>query len=58
MFFAWIAKLATLHYGGVRLYNSVKPLFLGLILGQYLTGGLWLVIDGLMGKQANYLFYW
>lgn len=58
MFFAWIAKVATLHYGGVRLYSAVKPLFLGLILGQYLTGGLWLVIDGFMGKQANYLFFW
>ena len=58
MFLAWIAKVATLHYGGVRLYNAVKPLFLGFILGQYLTGGLWLVIDGFTGKQANYLFFW
>jgi hypothetical protein len=58
MFFAWIAKMATLHYGGVRLYDTVKPMFLGLIMGQYLSGGLWLVIDGLTGKQANYLFFW
>jgi hypothetical protein len=58
MFFAWIAKTATLHYGGVRFYDTVKPMFLGLIMGQYLTGGLWLVIDGITGKQANYLFFW
>ena len=58
MFLAWIAKLATLHYGGVRLYRSARPLFLGFILGQYLTGGLWLVIDALKGMQGNYLFYW
>lgn len=58
MFLAWIAKLATLHYGGVRLYAMVKPLFVGLIMGQYLTGGIWLVIDGFTGKQANYLFFW
>jgi len=58
MFLAWIAKISTLHYGGVHLYKSVRPLFLGFILGQYLTGGLWLVIDGFTGKQANYLFFW
>lgn len=58
MLIAWLAKTTTLHYGGVRLYNTTKPLFLGLILGQYLTGGLWLIIDGFTGKQANYLFFW
>ena len=58
MLFAWVAKVSALHYGGVRLYHATKPLFLGLILGQYLTGGVWLIIDGFMGKQANYLFYW
>jgi hypothetical protein len=58
MFLAWIAKLATLHYGGVRLYAAVKPFFIGLIMGQYLTGGLWLVVDWFAGKQANYLFFW
>ena len=58
MLIAWVAKTAALHYGGVQLYKSVKPLFLGLILGQYLTGGLWLVIDGFSGMQANYLFFW
>jgi hypothetical protein len=58
MLFAWVAKIAALHYGGVRLYNATKPFFLGLILGQYLTGGVWLVIDGFTGMQANYLFFW
>jgi hypothetical protein len=58
MFLAWIAKSATLHYGGVRLYAAVRPFFIGLIMGQYLTGGMWLVIDWLAGKQANYLFFW
>jgi len=58
MFVAWALKSVILHYGGARLHRAAKPLFLGLILGQYLTGGMWLIIDGLMGMQANYLFYW
>jgi hypothetical protein len=58
LFVAWLTKVAVLHYGGVRLYGRTKPFFLGMILGQYLSGGLWVVIDGLTGKQANYLFFW
>ena len=58
MFIAWVAKLTTLHYGGVRFYSTLKPLFMGMILGQYFTGGLWMIIDWFTGKQANYLFFW
>ena len=58
MFLAWSLKSVILHYGGARLHLAAKPLFLGLILGQYLTGGGWHIIDGLTGMQANYLFFW
>ncbi|MSR84677.1 MAG: hypothetical protein EXS58_17465 [Candidatus Latescibacteria bacterium] len=58
MFLAWLTKITVLHYGGVRLYRSTRPFFLGLILGHYLGGGWWLVIDGFMGMRENYLFFW
>ena len=58
IFVAWAIKAAMLHYGGVRLYRTVRPLFLGLILGQYMSGGMWILIDRLTGMQANYLFFW
>ncbi|MBI4531318.1 MAG: hypothetical protein HY709_07320 [Candidatus Latescibacteria bacterium] len=58
LFVAWLTKVAVLHYGGVRLYTRTKPFFLGMILGQYLSGGLWVVIDGFTGMQGNYLFFW
>jgi hypothetical protein len=58
LFVAWLTKVVVLHYGGVRLYSGTKPFFLGMVLGQYLSGGLWVVIDGFTGKQANYLFFW
>lgn len=58
MFLAWLAKVTVLHYGGVRLYRAIRPFFLGLILGHYLGGGIWLVIDGAMGMRENYLFFW
>jgi len=58
MFAAWLAKVLVLHYGGVRLYHASRPLFLGLILGQYLSGGIWLIVDWQTGMQNSYLFFW
>ena len=58
IFIAWLIKAVVLHYGGVVLYRRTRPFFLGLILGHYVAGGLWIVIDGFTGMTANYLFYW
>jgi hypothetical protein len=41
---AWGAKVLTLRYGGLRLYRGLLPLFLGLILGDFLAGGLWTLV--------------
>ena len=58
MLIAWTAKTIILRNGGVPLYRKVKPFFLGMIMGQYFTGGLWIVIDAISGKHPNYLFFW
>ena len=58
IFVAWLVKVVVLRYGGVVLYRKTRPFFLGLILGHYVAGGLWIVIDGFTGMTANYLFYW
>jgi len=58
IFLAWLVKAVVLHYGGVVSYRRTRPFFLGLILGHYVAGGLWIVIDGFTGMTANYLFYW
>ncbi|MCY3789606.1 MAG: hypothetical protein OXH63_12550, partial [Gemmatimonadetes bacterium] len=53
VFLAWLIKLVILRYGGVGLYHKIRPFFLGLIAGQFATGGLWLVIDALTGTVGN-----
>ena len=58
IFLAWLVKTLVLRYGGVTLYRRTRPFFLGLILGHYVAGGLWIVIDGFTGMTGNYLFYW
>ena len=52
-FIAWLAKLVTLRYGGIRAYRAALPFFLGLILGDYVVPSLW----GLFGMITGYQQY-
>ena len=37
----WLIKVLVTRYGGLRVYNRLLPLFLGLIVGDALHSGLW-----------------
>lgn len=41
---AWALKFAILRYGGFRLYRAAVPFFLGLVLGDYFSAGLWSLV--------------
>ncbi|MFP6645579.1 MAG: DUF6784 domain-containing protein [Candidatus Latescibacterota bacterium] len=56
VFLAWLLKKLILRYGGVGLYQRSQSFFLGLISGQALCNGLWLVIDYFTGKMGNPIF--
>jgi hypothetical protein len=47
MFVAWLLKATILRYGGMKLYRQALPLFLGLILGDFVTGSVWSIIGTL-----------
>jgi hypothetical protein len=51
LLFAWILKGLILRYGGVKLYRQLMPIFLGMILGQCLTGPLWHLIGWYLDVQ-------
>ncbi len=57
VFLAWLIKLSILKYGGLKLYRSLLPLFLGLIMGQFVCNGTWLIIDFITGHQGNMIFW-
>ena len=54
---AWVFKSAILRLGGASGYTRTRPFFLGLILGQVVVSGMWLVIDYFTGKTGNVLGY-
>ncbi|HOL65901.1 MAG TPA: hypothetical protein PKX93_00395 [bacterium] len=44
VFLAWMVKVGIMKYGGARVYQQAKYFFLGLVLGSFVTAGLWNVI--------------
>ncbi len=52
-FVAWLVKGLALRYGGMKCYQRLRPVFLGLICGYYVSTTLWLVIDQLTGHTGN-----
>ena len=39
--FTWVVKSLLLRHGGLRVYRSAIPFFAGLILGDFVVGGIW-----------------
>ena len=57
IFLAWLIKSAILKYSGSGGYARTRPFFLGLILGQVVVAGMWLVIDYFTGMVGNVIGY-
>ena len=53
VFLAWTLKTALLKYGGLKAYQALIPVFYGLILGQFVAGGFWLIVDFFTGMRGN-----
>jgi len=44
IFLGWIAKVIILRVGGAKLFNDLKPVFIGLIFGEAMATALWLIV--------------
>ena len=53
VFLVWLFKSVVIKYGGPLLYLRSRPFFVGLILGQFVTVGVWYGIDFLVGGSHN-----
>ena len=50
---AWVIKRVVLRFCGAGTYERTKPFFVGLILGQLVIAGLWLIVDSFTGTVGN-----
>jgi hypothetical protein len=57
MFLAWLVKSAIVHYGGMRLYARLRPLFLGMIFGEFTSAVVWTLIAAIWNVPAPF-FPW
>jgi len=57
MLVAWVAKSVIVHYGGMRLYGRLRPLFLGMIFGEFAAAVMWTLIAAIWHVPAPF-FPW
>ena len=48
-FLGWLFNVLLIHYGGLRVYRRMLPVFLGLIVGDMLHEGLWGLVTWITG---------
>lgn len=51
-FLGWLCNHLCLRYGGTGLFNKVRFFFVGLVLGDFLMGGIWALVG--MFARAGY----
>lgn len=47
----WLCNHLSLHYGGTVLYRRMRLLFIGLIMGDFLLGGVWALVGLFTGSH-------
>lgn len=52
----WIIKSLVVRYGGMENYRQLIPFFIGLILGDYITGSVWAIYGSILGIQTYRAF--
>jgi hypothetical protein len=56
VFLSWLIKYLLLRGGGLKLYRRGVPLFMGLMLGQFVSGSLWSIF-GAIADRSVYGFF-
>jgi len=47
IFIGWACKGAVMRVGGVSAYNRLRPLFLGMVIGEVIMAGGWMVVGAI-----------
>jgi hypothetical protein len=48
IFIGWLAQLLIVRFGGANLFQKLKPLFIGIIFGEALAAGVWLLVNAIL----------
>ena len=56
IFIGWLCKVLILRFGGATLYTNLKPVFIGLIFGEAMATGFWLIVTLLLASAGEPFF--
>jgi len=56
VFLGWLAKLVIMRAGGAIAYRRYMPIFLGMLFGQLICGGFWMVWDAIAGNVQYFVY--
>jgi len=56
LFISWLAKMIFTKYGGIKMYRRAVPFFAGLILGQFIIGGIWSLLGTFFNIPIKFYF--
>jgi hypothetical protein len=48
IFLGWLAQLLIVKFGGASLFQKAKPFFIGIIFGESLAAGIWLIVNAIV----------
>jgi len=57
VFAAWLIKVIVVGIGGYGAFRKGRRFFIGVVMGYFLAGGVWNIIDTFTGKVGNSVFY-
>jgi len=56
LFLSWVIKWIALKQGGLKVHRQMIPFFLGLILGEFVVGSIWMLV-GPLWNLRTYAFW-
>lgn len=56
IFVGWLAKALITRYGGARMYRKALPFFVGLVLGEFTVGSLWMIYGSIAGTTVYHFW--
>ena len=56
VFLGWLAKLVIMRSGGAIAYRRYMPIFLGMLFGQLMCGGVWMIVDVIAGNIDDFVY--
>lgn len=57
VFLAWLIKVLLVAIGGPATFRPARRFFIGAVMGYFLAGGTWAIIDTITNSTGNAVFY-